>query len=563
MKMKIFILTIALTIASTVFCQQYQSPGLSLGGNSFKQSSIDLSNYEKSNKQTCTELPNNDSLWEECKDMYGKRSLQSGGPLKAKADYCQNTAGPLGLTLAQLEERCNIIAQVITYYNGDQELRDNTMIMDQQSGYTMSCDWNEGIAVDYGSCVNFVNLFRAQMITDEGIKIEQEVEKIALENKASAKMSEASKDMANSQGTYIDVAKDHAKKGKEQANVRAVYQGTKFATFGSLMIAYTGPKKVQKKCYSSDIAGSANEELCKEIFDDQELTRQMFRNQEARMMLAKLTTESGVKSGAEIFIASQYKKQINRLSGIKDQLDEADKESKSGLVQQDIMMTECQYNPNLPQCRGLGINHQAGGSYGNMNFGGSGVTQYTDAGKSGDLDLSPDNTASVKPSELEPGLGSDLVNFDSQSGAHMIDTNGGPATVRYGPQSGGGGGGGGSASGGGIPGSASKTSNPNDEKATPINLTTSGINYAGGGKMKSSYGAISNKGSKESSEDNNPFSKFFNKDKANKTGDTLNFRNVASDQFGKQKDDIFARISSRYDKIKNSDRLLKYEEDKK
>ncbi len=487
------------------------------------------------------------SLWEQCHQLHASKPLYANIEFQLQHPKCQDT-------FKETIKKCKLMSDLIRLNNPD-GIEDGMVDYDPQMG-EIKCISNNGNAIDFKSCKTFLNLYRGQRITDQALIMEQEIEKTTHANKQGEEMAEIAKDINNSQGKYIDVAKDHAKKGKNLANVRGSYQAVKFTTFGGVLAGYMTPNKAEDDCKALP---NGDEELCQEILGgDKSVGAQLFLNAAIKSRVTQMVAQSGIKGAAEFIVANQYKKQMDRLDGIKDDLNNSEDDGTI-IIEEDTMVSECNYNPTLPQCQGLSLNHTASG-HGGINFGSGAAAEYTGGSDGNELDFSNNNDFSnTKPSEMSPGLASDLAAFDTKSGNHFVDGNGGPGTVSYGSL-GSGGGGGGSASAGGAPGSGSGgAGSSSDDKVNPLTMKKAGVSYAGGkrGKRGRYVASAGKKKSGGTSSSSNPFAKFFNKNK-NKSGNSLlNFRDPAS-QLGSKKDSLFSRISRRYDDMEKKKRLLEY-----
>ena len=271
----------------------------------------------------------------------------------------------------------------------------------------------------------------------------------------------------------------------------------------------------------------------------------LIQNQRAKDAAIEAAVQAGIDMTKYGLSSALLRDQIRRIKHAMDDIDDY-KTADYSVTLDDQKAKYCKLNPNADGCRFMYRSPAESGLLDNtitLQSGGSTSTEVelADDGTYGASNIAP-GTQSVNPmgEAVIPQSSSD--DFESPPPP--------PATTKdvYGGGGGGGVGGGGSS---GVPSGDNKNANANNGgyyKPQSINYTAGGasVGYTGG-KIKNS-----------TEKTNNPLAGLLNKEGATDDANTIStFRNPAS--LGKKEDDLFQKLSSRYEAVMKQKRLLEYQ----
>lgn len=299
--------------------------------------------------------------------------------------------------------------------------------------------------------------------------------------------------------------------------------------------------------FDSYAAAELNDEFAG-VFSELDL----LKNQETRDKMKGAVAAAGAEAVGHGIRAALFHKQGKQL---KDAIDDINQFNPEDVANPDdeLLISQCEVEPNRPECAGLGTTARRGLNGFDISVGGNGQNQIIGNPTEGaDLDTSGNGgnlagRGNANKSGLSIGGSGGLSGGKGNGfeggvrGAARVSTG---APIR----GGGGGGGGGGASAPSNPGGRGGPSGPSatrgaDSSKLGYGAGTSRLKYRG-----ASLGGISNRKKTKG----NPFKKLFGKSKE------LSFRNPAS--IGKKGSNLFQSISNRYGKVsKDKDRLLQYE----
>jgi uncharacterized membrane protein YgcG len=425
--------------------------------------------------------------------------------------------------------------------------------------------------VDYEPCVKFQNNSQNIEIAKAGV---QQVGNVWLQAKSLETLTEASKDMQ--QGNSATAAQKGLLAGTENqkklVETTAVMDTAKAAYYANMYNDMPTISTLEDRCKGWDPSNAQMEGLLSE--QQKENLRQRVCN-----VITKATSgfkigflENGqarenmkaalVKAGLDVLNDALMAKLLaDRAKDIKNSIANIDSFKPIDPIapqQDDALMAFCQVqaNANDPKCILPELGRTTDLMNDNViNFGSTGAgTSYKDKSTNpftGDTSKAVGGTAN----RVIGGVGSSIANNQEKSGienpaaAASIKSGGGPAPggAAGGGSAGGGGGGGGGSSGGGPGGPGS-----------PTMAAITKAKYDGGAGFSILGGSgLNGKSKSGGKDDSNPFGKLFNK--GDKSGNVLNFRDLASQKLGSKSDNIFEMISRKYGEVNNEKRLLEYE----
>jgi hypothetical protein len=420
--------------------------------------------------------------------------------------------------------------------------------------------------VDYNSCKAIVTAYDAAAASEKvgalGMQVHSTMKNDEIQSDTIEKQAKG-----EGQTAAMDALQKTAEYKAKQESVKAIFYGAQVATFSGFLLGYTTPNSTPGDCGGKDAGGNpekggnANSYWCGRALSvymdlNPGLKTQFFQNQGVKRQFYKYLIEVSGKATLALIMRHNFKKQAKAVSEIKDKFVLPKYPDKAPRIQ----MSYCQYNPTASQCQDRGERVNNGNGYQFQGFNGVG-NQGGDYNATADmnegLDLDKNNALSAKEKQalkdlsniMGEGGGGEYSNDFKAPGAASVSagSSGGSAVSAGGASSSGGGGGGGGA-GGGI-NTAGKSNSA---------IRKGNVKFGGAGAAFKGYGGkVSRLGKGGKGGKKNPFANLF--------GSKNDGRRVAS---GSNKgilpksSSIFDKISKRYVKVKDDQRIYDYSKKK-
>ena len=463
---------------------------------------------------------------------------------------------------------------------------------------------------DYAGCVNLINAYDVAYVAEQALQIEEQVEFQLFSNDLQTTLQNADSDDVTA---ALEAQRDSIEKQKDIAIRRAAEQAAKAITiegfvggiptltnivdsckevektdkfynfaglsgFKEIMRSLTGAElTVENSAIKADysrsnlsadeqaLVTSAMTDLSNSLSDScakvalnrgVELVKNSAAIDQGHAAAVQATLQGAAQGGIAAILADQVK-QIEKMIA---NVDELDPEEYGTLSLQDAIFSKCQVDPSDPVCSTLGSGRTSQGFAGqNISFSTSRNQIVANSDDSIDATTNSDTDDGTTGSGIdEPG---NIITPRAGDGSFSKVS---AATVKEGGAGGSSaGGGGGSVGSVSAPGSGAGSSSSGGLNSAYSGNSSAArkYSYSGSGKGSLSYrGGSGSSTSKSSSSSENPFSKLFNKDKGT-SSDVTNFRELASEGKIGSKDgkDLFKMITSRYETVNKSKRLLEYE----
>lgn len=394
---------------------------------------------------------------------------------------------------------------------------------------------------DWKACKRMVQTYNAAFAAEQALNMTTTATQLVDQNRIQESVQE-SMQKGDTQTAAMEAIRRTAKGKANVETARLAFYSTQAVVLGAELAAWPTPKNVSRKCEKCPECCEYMAHELKQYKDD------VFPNLNTKhAFLAEMFTVLG-KAGQAGIMMAEFNRQSKLMAQIKDKF--APKPTNDPGY--DMQMTLCEFNPNDPQCQGVG---PGGGA---SNFNGPGINFEFGAANNFDaqggvIDSSNPNLGTPGSYQKDPVADTKVVPTGDLSGfKENFDA---PSAVAAGfkPVDVGGAGGGGGAGGAGGGGGGAGARRPASTNNGPTEITTNKIDgkYSMGAGGASGYSAASSSSKSNGKKDDknasggsgNPFEK-------------LQGRIPASRDIGRADSSLFKKITDRYQDVLNARRVL-------